>query len=129
MSEQNTKKEDTQVTFFIPNTDALGRLETMQPDFSLTMKYKTIEEWMLLKDKPIRCFYMGLRPIPNENGEVVNCGVFVTKHECFISGQMLLIEAVQHLEPKTAIEITFLGRTKNKSSEGMTCTFNVVKLA
>lgn len=132
MSEEKSEVEKmagAEVTFFIPDTESLGHLDQMEPQFNLTMKYKTIEDWAVLKDKPVRAFYMGMKPIPNDNGEVVNCGVFVTKTECFISGQMLLVEAVQNLQPKTPVEIVYRGKTKNKTTDGSTSTFEVTKLA
>ena len=35
------KASETEVTFFIPNTEALGKLDELQPDFSLTIKYRS----------------------------------------------------------------------------------------
>lgn len=132
MSEQVNEVEKlagTEVKFFIPDTDSLGMLDTLEPQFNLTMRYKTMEDWAMLKDQPVRAFYMGLKEIPNDKGEVVNCAVFVSKTECFISGQMLLIESVANLPLKTPVEITYKGKTPNKSTDGSTCVFNVVRLA
>lgn len=131
MSEENKAVETlagTQVTFIIPDTESLGRLDELEPQFNLTMKYRSTDDWAVLKDKPIRCFFMGMKPIPNENGELVNCGVFVSKTECFISGQMLLVDAVSNLSAGTPIEVTYVGKTKNKNSDGQTCNFLVSKL-
>jgi hypothetical protein len=130
MSTENQieKIAGTEVTFIIPDTESLGVLDNMEPQFNLTMKYRSTDDWAVLKDKPVRCFYMGMKSIPNENGELVNCGVFVSKTECFISGQMLLVDAIKNLPPKTPIEVTYLGKNKNKNSDGQTCTFQVIKL-
>ena len=89
-----------QVSFFIPNTEELGQLENMEDKFSLTMKYKTAEDWAILKDQEIRCFYMGTKEIPNDKEELVTCGVFVTKDECFIAGGKTLVDAVRQLPTK-----------------------------
>ena len=96
---QNTEVEKaagTEVAFFIPDTESLGQLNEMQPEFSLTLKYKTADEWAKLQDKPVRAYYMGMKEIPNEDGEIVNCALFVSTTECFLSGQMTLIEAVKN---------------------------------
>lgn len=122
------KAAGTEVSFLIPDTESLGMLDDMERDFSLTMKYKSADDWAAIKDKPIKCFYMGMREIPNENGEMVNCGLFVSKTECFISGQMTLIEAVKQLVPKTPVEVVYLGKKANKSSEGSTMIFDVATL-
>ena len=127
-ADEIAKAGGTHVSFIMPHTDALGSLEDMEADFSLNIKYKTKEKWGAWKDRPIRAFYMGMKEIPNEDGEVVNCGVFVSQSECFISGQMTLIEAVSRIEPNTPVEVTFRGSKNNKSSKGSTMIFDVVKL-
>ncbi|CAA0196361.1 conserved hypothetical protein [Tenacibaculum maritimum] len=118
------KASGTEVTFMIPDTESLGRLKTLEPKFSLNLKYRSAEHWAVLKDKPIRCFYMGLKDIPNEKGELVKCGVFVTEKECFINASMTLVEAVQSRPVKTPIQITYRGKNNNKSSEGSTMIFD-----
>lgn len=113
------------VNLVIPNTEALGKLETMDEKFSLTMKYKTADDWAAIKEQEVRCYFMGLKEVPNENGEAVMCGVFVTQKECFIAGGMTLIEAVRNLQPQTPISIIYKGKKNNKSSNGSTMLFDV----
>lgn len=113
------------VNLVIPNTEALGRLETMDEKFSLTMKYKSADDWAKLEGQEVRCFFMGTREVPNEQGEAVLCGVFVTQKECFIAGGMTLIEAVRNLQPNTPVSITYRGKKANKSSKGSTMLFDV----
>ena len=132
MSQKNStdlqKLAGTQVSFFIPNTEELGQLETFKESFSLTMKYKTADDWAAIKDKELRCYFMGMKEIPNENGESVNCGVFVTQKECFIAGGMTLVEAVRQLPAKTPVSITYLGKKKNATTDGQTMIFDVKTL-
>lgn len=118
-----------QVSFFIPNTEELGQLTEMKESFSLTMKYKTADDWAAIKDKELRCYFMGMKEIPNETGESVNCAVLVTQTECFIAGGMTLVEAVRNLPVKTAISITYLGKKKNATTDGQTMIFDVKTLA
>lgn len=122
------KAAGANVSLTIPNTAELGKLDEMESDFSLVLKYKTQEEWAELKGKPIRVFFMGLKEIPNDEGEAVNCAVFVSKTEAFISGQMVLVEAVRQLQPKTPIEITYQGKKPNKSTSGSTNIFDIKTL-
>ncbi len=117
-----------EVTFLIPSTKELGKLKEMEENFSLTLKYKTAEDWAILKDQELRCFFMGMKDIPNENGEVVKCGVFVTEKECFIAGPLTLVEAVKNLPIKTPIAIIFKGKKKNATTDGATMLFEVKTL-
>lgn len=127
MENQNEiqKAAGTEVSFVIPDTESLGQLNDLKPQFSLNLKYKSADDWAALKGKPIRAFFMGIKEIPNEDGELINCGKFVSEKECFISGQMTLVEAVKNLSVKTPVQITYQGKKNNKSSEGSTMIFDV----
>ena len=117
-----------EVSFTIPSTASLGKLSDMEPDFSLDLKYRTADDWASVKGQEIRAFFMGFKEIPNSDGELVTCAVFVTKTECFIAGQKLLIEAVRQLEHGTAVAITYVEKKNNKSTEGATMVFSVKTL-
>lgn len=118
-----------EMRLIIPNTEAIGRLETLKPCFSLTTKYKSADDWAALKDEPIRCYYMGLKDVPNEEGEAIACGVFVSPEEIFLSGQKVLVDAVRNLCEETPLQITYKGKRNNKSTEGSTMIFEVQRLA
>ena len=117
--------QPTEVTFVMPNTESLGQLKEMQPAFSLTMKYKNADDWAAIKGQEVRAFFMGVKEIPNDDGELVTCGVFVSESECFIAAQKLLIEAVRNLDPRTPVAITYKENKANKSSDGSTMIFEV----
>ena len=119
----------TEVTFRIPDTESLGRLAEMKHDFSLILKYKTADEWATMKDKPFRAYYMGLKEIPNDKGDLILCGMFVSRHECFISGQKVLVDAVRQLPTHTPLEIIYRGKSVNKTTEGATMKFDITILA
>lgn len=118
-----------EMRLIIPNTEAIGRLEALKPCFSLTTKYKSADDWAALKDKPIRCYYMGLKDVPNEEGDAISCGVFVSPEEIFLSGQKVLVDAVRNLCEETPLQITYKGKRNNKSTEGSTMIFEVQRLA
>ena len=117
-----------QVTLIIPNTEKLGKLESLNPEFSLNTKYKNADDWASLKDKPIRCYYMGIKSVPNEKGELVVCGIFISPKEVFLSGQTVLVEAIKNLPVETPLQITYRGKRQNKSTLGSTMIFDVEKL-
>lgn len=115
----------TEVVFQIPDTESIGRLKNMTPDFSLTMRYKSADDWAMLKGQELRAFYMGTKDVPNDKGELVRCAMFITEHEPFIAGQLILVEAVKMLSYKTPVAITYLGKKDNRTSEGSTMMFDV----
>lgn len=119
----------TEVTMVIPNTESLGVLKELTPKFSLTMKYKSADDWATLKDKPVRAYYMGIKEVPNEDGEMVLCGIFVSETEVFLAGQLILVEAVKNLQNSTPLEMTYRGKKSNKSGNGSTMMFDVQTLA
>lgn len=114
-----------EVTLFIPNTEEIGRLESMSNKFSLTTKYRSADDWAALKDKKVRCYYMGLKDVPNDQGEAVTCGVFVSPADVFLSGQKVLVDAVKPLPVQTPLEIIYRGKKNNKTTEGSTMMFDV----
>lgn len=127
------KAAGTKLTFVMPDTESIGQLESMEAKYSLNIKYKAADDWAALKDKPLRAFYMGIKEVPNEEGEMIMCGLFATAKEVFISGQTTLIEAIKMLPPstdenKTAVQITYRGKKQNKSTDGSTMIFDVEKL-
>lgn len=123
MTDENLKQAD--VVVFVPDNESISQINKMQPAFSLVRKYKTADDWAGIKDKPFRAYYMGLSEIPNEKGEAIVCASFVSTTEFFIAGQKVLVDAVRNLPDKTAIEITYLGKKNNKSSDGSTMIFDV----
>lgn len=109
----------------MPSTEQLGQLANAESGMSLTVAYRKSEDWLLLTDVPIRCFYLGTKEIPNEDGEMVLCAAFMNPDGVFLAGQMVLVEAVRRLNQGVALEITYKGKKKNKSSKGDTNIFEV----
>jgi hypothetical protein len=134
MSEELNKAAGTRVTFVVPDTESLGRLETMEPKLSLNTAYRLEEEWQKLINKPIRCYYMGMKEIPNPEGKLVLCGIFVSSTEVFLAGGIMLIDRLRDLPPtdgknKTAIQLTYLGTRPTKSDPNKKLlTFDIQKL-
>ncbi len=120
--------QTTEMTMFIPNTEAIGQLKSLDKKFSLNTKYKSADDWASIKDKPVRCYYLGIKEVPNEQGEAINCGVFASESEVFLSGQKVLVDAVKNLKEKTPLEITYRGKKPNKSTDGSTMLFDVEML-
>lgn len=128
-SAQHPQPLQAEVAVVLPTSAVLASLDDMKQEFSLTLKYKTADDWAALKDKPLRAFYQGLKDIPNDKGEMIKCAAFIGKHECFIAGQMLIVNAVENLPRNTAVEIIYRGKSTNKNTEGSTMKFDVTTLS
>lgn len=114
-----------EVTLSMPDTESLGQLENAELGMSRTVKYKTQEEWQEMKGVEVRCFFMGLKEIPNDKGEMVICAGFMSKDEVFLAGQMVLLDAVRNLPKNTPVSIVYEGKKANVSSDGKTNLFSV----
>lgn len=128
MSDTNKEIENLagkEVTFIIPDTESLGHLKDLDATFNLRLKYKNEEEWLAIKNKPLRAYFLGLREIPNDKGENVICGLFASETEVFLSGQKVLVDAVRSLPLKTPVQITYLEKKTNKTVDGATMIFDV----
>lgn len=126
MSELN-KLAGTEVTFNIPDTETLGKLDGLQPQVSLNMGYRLKEEWEKLKGKPIKAYYLGLKQIPNPAGELVTCGLFVTSKDVFLAGGIILIDLIRDLPQKTPLQLTYVGIKTTKGEKEM-LNFQVSRL-
>lgn len=124
----STEVAQAEATLHLPSTEELGQLEEMETGRSLIAAYRTQEDWHERKDQEIRCFYLGIKEIPNEDGELIKCAVFAEQNAVFLGAQMVLVQAVESLPSQTPIAITYRGKKKNKSGDGSTNVFDVVIL-
>lgn len=128
MSELN-KIAGTEVTFIVPDTESLGALDGMQPTISLNMRYRLQEDWEKIKGQPIKVYFLGIKVIPNPEGQAVNCGLFASSKEVFLAGGIILIDLVKDLQPKTPLQITYLGtRENNREPSKKALNFNIQRL-
>lgn len=127
MDNELNKIAGMQVTFNIPDTETLGKLDDLEPKVSLNMGYRLKEEWERLKGKPIKAYYLGLKQIPNPEGQLVTCGLFVTSKDVFMAGGIILIDLIRELPQKTPLQLTYLGVKVTKGEKEM-LNFNVSRL-
>ena len=106
----------------------LSQLDDMVVGKSYVAKYRTQEDWQMLKDKPLRCIFLGIKEIPNSDGELIKCAVFADKSGVFLSAQMMIMDAVSHMVSMKPLVITYTGKKPNKSGQGSTNIFDVAEL-
>lgn len=123
-----TKNNSYETILRIPTTEEIGKLEHAERGMNLSVAYRKQEDWQTKKDLPIPCYFLGLKEIPNDEGEAVTCGAFVDKSGVWLAGQKVLVDAVRTLKPGTPVEITYRGKKQNKSTKGATNLFDIVHL-
>lgn len=111
----------------IPTESVINRLVEAETGMELTTSYRTKEEWMELKNKPINCFFMGTEEATNAKGKKFDVASFVAKDCVFVAGQKVLVDAVKQLPVGQGVQITYTG-SKSNSSDGQTLLFKVKRL-
>lgn len=117
-----------EVVLQIPSLDKLGQLKGLKQVYKATAAYRTQEEWFEMKGKPVLCYFLGIKELPNDKGELIVSGIFAAEDGIFLAAQKVLIDAVRNLDPQTPLQITFTGKKKNKNSDGSTNLFEVIIL-
>jgi hypothetical protein len=120
MSTEENKAElfpkDGKMTFLMPSTNAIGVLEKAETGRTLTISYKTKEEWLAEKDKPVKCFFLGFK----EATDGQNRPYFIAKlhdgEKAFVCAQTVLVQALMGVELGSGVEITCTGSTKLANS-------------
>jgi len=90
----------------------------------LTSEYRTREKWAELKDKPQRCFYLGLKEAKDENGDPYYLAKLHDGENAFVAGQTILVQSLSNLPNGQGVLITCTGTTGSKKIP----TFDVVQL-
>lgn len=115
-----------EVTFLMPNTNALGTLKKAKKGMSLTAKYMTADEWGKRSGEEIRCFFLGLKEATDSEGETYYLAKFSNGAENFVAAQTILVQSVANLPIGQGVSITCKG--VEKASRGKVVTFEIADL-
>lgn len=125
----NGDQQTTTMQLVIPTADQLGSLQSLEKGASVTVEYRTKEQWEALKGKETRAIFCGIKEVANEEGEMMVLALFQEASGFrYVSAQTILIDAVRSLPLGTPVSITYQGAKKN-SKGGGTCQFEVHLLA
>lgn len=126
--------------WFIPTAHAMDMLESAEVGLSLSKDYRKVEDWLKYENTPIRCYFVGMDLLPNEDGELILCSVFMDKTGKWMGGQTMLVEQTkllfdqfkvvgedgkEALEMPIPVQILYKGSKKNKTTKGSTQIFKV----
>ena len=123
MSTEIKKADET--ILVMPSTEEIGQLKNMKRGHSLNVKYKTKEDWEQIKGQSVFAYFMGFKEIPNADGELIKCACLAEESGVFVAAQMTLVKALEGTLTNSAVEITYLGSSKNKTSAGSTMKFDI----
>ena len=112
-SKQELYPKDGEVTFLMPNTNTLAKLKDAPVGANITSKYRTKEDWMELKGKPQKCFYLGIKEAFNDKDEVYYLVKLHDGKSPFVAGQTVLVQSLQSVPVGQGVQITCTGLSKS----------------
>lgn len=112
-SKQELYPKDGEVTFLMPNTNTLAKLKDAPVGANITSKYRTKEDWMELKGKPQKCFYLGMKEALNDKDEVYYLVKLHDGKSPFVAGQTVLVQSLQSVPVGQGVQITCTGLSKS----------------
>ena len=129
-TEENNKSElypkGGEVRFMMPSTNAIGALDKAEKGRQLTISYKKKEEWLAEKDKPLKCFFLGLKEATDGKGDTYFIAKLHDGEKAFVCAQTVLVQSLMSTELGQGVEITCTGSTKSNGNE--IPLFDVVEL-
>ncbi|MCB0460353.1 MAG: hypothetical protein KDC74_10115 [Flavobacteriaceae bacterium] len=130
--ENSEKKQELypkngEVTFLMPNTNAIGVLKKAQKGRSLTAKYMTVEDWQSEKGKEKLCYFLGFKESVDASGEVYYLAKLHDGDTPFVAAQTILVQSLANIPVGQGVSITCTDVVKNSKS-GKTALFDVVEL-
>ena len=116
-----------EVTFLMPNTNAIGRLKEAKEGMTLTSKYMTLEDWIAEQGVEKRCFYLGMKEALDSDGEKYYLAKLHDGEKPFVVAQTILVQSLWNTPIGQGVAITCTGAEKNNNG-GKTATFEVTQL-
>lgn len=117
-----------EVTFFMPNTNMIGRLKDAKPQQSLTAKYMTIDDWASEKGVEKRCVFLGMKDATDSVGDQYFLAKFIDiEKKPFVCAQTVIVQSFAAVPVGQAVSITCTDVVKN-SKNGKTALFEIADL-
>ncbi len=120
--------KDGEVTFLMPNTNALGMLKEAKEGGNLTATYMKWEDWEKIKGVELRCFFMGFKDCVDSNGEDYKLSQFVDENnKPFVAAQTILVDDMKNVPYGQGVVIVCKDVISN-SKKGKTVLFENIML-
>lgn len=131
MSKDENKSElhpkNGEMTFIMPNTNALGALKNAEKGRKLSISYKTKEQWLAQIGEPVKCYFLGLKEAENAKGDPYFLAKLHDGENGFVCAQTVLVQALMSTEVGQGVEITCTGSNKGSSGNDIPL-FEVIEL-
>ncbi|MEK0369713.1 MAG: hypothetical protein QQN55_00960 [Nitrosopumilus sp.] len=108
-SKQELYPKNGEVTFLMPNTNTIAKLKTAEVGANITASYRTKEEWVELKGKPQKCFFLGMKEAVDENDKVYYLAKLHDGKSPFVAGQTVLVQSLASVPVGQGVQITCTG--------------------
>lgn len=116
-----------EVTFLMPNTNAIGVLKKAQKGRKLTAKYITVEDWAKIKGEEKLCYFLGFKEAVDSKGDTYYIAKLHDGESAFVAAQTILVQSLANIPVGQGVSITCTDIVKNANS-GKTALFDVVEL-
>ena len=126
-SKQELYPKNGEVTFLMPNTNAIGVLKKATKGRSLTAKYMTVEDWQASKGQEKKCYFLGFKESEDAQGNPYYLAKLHDGKTPFVAAQTILVQSLANTPPGQGVSITCTDVVKNAKS-GKTALFEVVEL-
>lgn len=131
MENQNKKQElypkNGEVTFLMPNTNAIGVLKKAKVGRKLTAKYMTVEDWQAEKGSEKLCYFLGFKESEDASGNPYYLAKLHDGKVPFVAAQTILVQSLANIPVGQGVSITCTDVVKN-SKNGKTALFEVAEL-
>src|SRR5690606_24118044 len=116
-----------EVTFLMPNTNALGVLKKAKKSRKLTAKYMTVEDWAAVKGEEKLCYFLGFKEATDSKGDVYYIAKLHDGQSPFVAAQTILVQSLANIPVGQGVSITCTDIVKN-ANNGKTAMFEVIEL-
>ena len=129
---QNSKKQELypkngEVTFLMPNTNAIGVLKNATKARSLTAKYMTVDDWEKERGVEKKCYFLGFKESEDTQGRPYYLAKLHDGETPFVAAQTILVQSLSSVAVGQGVSITCTDVAKNTKG-GKTAFFEVQEL-
>ncbi len=106
-----------EITFIMPNTEAIGQLKNAEKGRKLTCSYFKKDQWLSKIGEVVNCFFLGFKEAKDSKGEPYFLAKLHDGENAFVCGQTILVQSLQAVPIGQGVEIVCTGSSKTNGNE------------